>query len=169
MLHPTRSEGRNSVVTLVGIPPHKQTVDSEGRTSSKDEVRVLFRVSREQNAPANRWIPWLIAYSGARIHEIAKLLKSDVREYEGVWYLNIEGKGSTKNRTRRIPLHEAVVAEGFVEFVRNAPQGKLFPGKWVVKGLRDHLHTLVDFKGKPPFHGFRHFCRCRMKGRRVHR
>ncbi len=145
---------------LAGIDlPAKQTTEQGARTHERALARELLKKCRVETNPAWRWIPWLIAYSGARIHEIAKLLKSDVREYEGVWYLNIEGKGSTKNRTRRIPLHEAVVAEGFVEFVRNAPQGKLFPGKWVVKELRDHLHTLVDFKGKPPFHGFRHLFR----------
>jgi integrase len=38
---------------------------------------------------ARRWIPWLCAYTGARVNEISQLRKQDVQEHEGIWAILI--------------------------------------------------------------------------------
>ena len=54
------------------------------------EWRVVLAASlkvSDTNSPdaaARRWIPWLCAYTGARVGEIAQLRKQDVTEREGM-------------------------------------------------------------------------------------
>jgi integrase len=38
---------------------------------------------------ARRWVPSLLAYSGARPQEITQLRGEDVERFEGVWTLNL--------------------------------------------------------------------------------
>ena len=138
--------------------PQKQTVNSEERTYTKEEARTLLKAARNQADQAKRWIPWIIVYSGARISEVAKLQKGDVMEHEGNWYVYIhdDDKPSTKNLPRRVPLHRAILAEGFLEFVEAAADGPLFPSKWTVKYVRNFVLSIQDLHGKPPLHGLRH-------------
>jgi hypothetical protein len=41
-------------------------------------------ISREMKA-ARRWVPWICAYTGARVNEITSLLPSDVQQIMGHW------------------------------------------------------------------------------------
>ena len=71
-------------------------------------------------------MPWLLAFTGARVEEVAQALVADVRERDGIGYLDInaEGEGkSLKNAARRgaVPLHPALVAEGFLAYVAGLP------------------------------------------------
>lgn len=40
-------------------------------------------------ALARRWVPWLCAYSGARVNELTQLRGADVQRIEGVWTIRI--------------------------------------------------------------------------------
>lgn len=81
-----------------------------------------------------RWLPWLLCFTGARIGEIVELRRGDVRQEGGIWLLDLkpteqrEGKNATFQRL--LPLHPAVVAEGFLGYVASLPAdpaGPLFP------------------------------------------
>ncbi|WP_022978404.1 DUF6538 domain-containing protein [Nevskia ramosa] len=78
-----------------------------------------------------RWLPVLLAYTGARVEEIAGAMKADVREINKVLVIDLNEKHRhLKNTTsvRKVPLHSAIVSEGFLDYVATLPdQSPLFP------------------------------------------
>lgn len=91
------------------------------------------------------WLPVLALYSGARLEELARLVRGEVLEDAGIPYLSItddepvgpdgelvarKARVKTKAGVRRVPLHPAVLSLGFLDYVRHiAPQPAdfLFP------------------------------------------
>lgn len=116
---------------------------------------------------AIRWVPWLLAFTGARVGEISQLRKEDVLEHAGRWVIRITpDAGRVKTgQTRLVPLHKQVLDDGFVEFVRQSPEGHLFvtpknpsaPDQ-AVKGLNNRMRILFrevvsDKDVSPSTHG----------------
>ena len=79
-------------------------------------------------ASARRWVPWLCAYTGARVGEITQLRAEDVFQQDGVDAIRITpDAGTVKTRsTRVVPLHEHLLAQGFLNFSRTKDKGPLF-------------------------------------------
>ena len=111
------------------------TIDLKAKPSERrrgytdEEAILLLRDARTQKVPHRRWVPWLCAYSGARVAEICQLRVEDVREVEGIPCLHFSADaGSLKNAAseRLVPIHSAVLAEGFMDFVRSRKVGPLF-------------------------------------------
>ncbi|WP_161596474.1 site-specific integrase [Paracoccus aeridis] len=119
----------------------------------------------EHTRRAIRWVPWICAFTGARVTEITQLRKGDVETVSGVPCIRITpDAGSVKTRRyRRVPLHPQLVREGFLEFVEGCSEGPLFRsptvdaenvskrvGAWVreVVGISDDRLQ--------PNHGWRH-------------
>jgi integrase len=77
---------------------------------------------------ARRWVPWLCAYSGARAGEITQLRGIDVGEQDGVPAMMLTPEaGTIKTREARwVPLHEHLIAQGFLKFVAEQGPGPLF-------------------------------------------
>ena len=77
---------------------------------------------------AKRWVPWVCAYTGARPSEITQLRKIDVVEEEHIQALKITpDAGTVKSGAARIvPLHEHLIAQGFLGFVTQHRDGPLF-------------------------------------------
>lgn len=77
---------------------------------------------------AKRWVPWLQAYTGTRVGEMAQLRKEDVLQHEGRWALRVTPEAGTVKTgdTWRIPLHSHLIELGFLDFVKQAPSGHLF-------------------------------------------
>ncbi|MET4372488.1 integrase [Bradyrhizobium sp. LB12.1] len=89
---------------------------------------------RPKTTAAKRWVPWLLAYSGARVAEMIQLRKQDLRKDPNYgWILRLTPEaGSIKTNTYcDVPVHEHLVATGFVDFVNSSKVGHLFcdPGK----------------------------------------
>jgi integrase len=83
---------------------------------------------------ARRWVPWLTAYSGARVAEMIQLRKQDVsKNPEHGWVIRLTPEaGSIKNnKFCDVPVHEHLVATGIIDFVNGSKAGHLFcdPGK----------------------------------------
>ncbi|MCF6370986.1 site-specific integrase [Rhizobium halophilum] len=143
--------------------PNAEVKDSAERTYSLKDARHFLEFARTATRASFRWIPWIIAHTGARVNEITPLEKRDVFEVEGHWFIHIRvgGGRTTKTRkARKIPVHKALVAEGFLDWVKSQPDGRLFPGhKDQDNNLREWIHEKV-FPGRndlpPPNHGFRH-------------
>jgi integrase len=125
------------------------------------EARSILLACRKETKPELRWVPWLTAYSGARVSEIAQLTPSDFRQVEGRWFFDIgaAGAGSVKNddSMRSVPVHPDLVKEGLLSFISNQPRGRLFPvrtndnvGEWVKNVLGGGR------EGLRPSHGWRH-------------
>jgi hypothetical protein len=63
-------------------------------------------ISKEMKA-ARRWVPWICAYTGARVNEITSLLPSDVKPVLGHWCFVLRAEVTKGKRLRRVPLHQS--------------------------------------------------------------
>ena len=79
-------------------------------------------------AAARRWVPWLCAYTGARVQEMTQLRGCDIRQEDGVWVLDIVPEAGTvkSGQSRRAFLHEHLVEQGFPAFATSRGAGPLF-------------------------------------------
>ena len=119
------------------------------------------------------WLPLLMAYTGARREEVAQLLVSDVEQdaESGVWCIAIrpgDGKSlKTVSSRRRVPLHDDLLALGFLDYRASVPvSGRLFPklkphkdglGHAIGKTWDNYLQDEVKLQSTAkPAHGFRH-------------
>lgn len=99
-----------------------------------DEIALILRgasaikSTHRPHEAAKRWVPWVCAYTGARVGEIAQLRGVDVLVRDGVHALRITPEaGPVKtNEAREVPLHEHLISQGFLEFVKAKGPGPLF-------------------------------------------
>ena len=117
----------------VDVPKQVQTRET-GKSFTPEEARTILRAALACDKPetpqdrAERWVPWLCAYSGARSGEVTQLRGSDI-ERRGRFYVMklTPDAGPIKTRkTRVVPLHEHIIAQGFLEMVRQVGKGALF-------------------------------------------
>lgn len=80
------------------------------------------------------WLPLLGIYHGNRLEEFAQMVRGDVRQEEGIWFLDIndEGNKRVKNEQskRRVPLHPELRRFGFLKYVETTapnPSDRIFP------------------------------------------
>ncbi|HAS0863887.1 TPA: tyrosine-type recombinase/integrase, partial [Enterobacter hormaechei subsp. xiangfangensis] len=68
-----------------------------------------------------KWITLLLAYTGARRGEIAKLEKSQIKydeDSQRYYFLIAEGgQGKTENATRQVVIHPKLIEWGFMDYV----------------------------------------------------
>lgn len=131
-----------------------------------------------EHAAARRWVPWLCAYTGARVNEMTQLRGEDIRREIGIPCLRITPEaGTVKNKTLRfVPLHEHLIEQGFLEFVRSRGDGPLFFDPGAKRGGKErgslaartgrHLGEWVrelgiDDPAVAPNHGWRHLVKTR--------
>lgn len=159
---------------------------------TNEEAEVILRATLEPqvqrlstgHAAARRWVPWLCAYSGARVNEMSQLRKQDIFERDGVWAMNITPEaGSVKNdEARLVPLHSHLIEQGFLDFVAKAAAGPLFyepkahrggtegnpQYKKVGERLASWVRSLgVDDPNVQPNHGWRHRFKTVARGARM--
>jgi hypothetical protein len=165
----------------------KAPQERESRAFTKDEASTILgaalatqprRLSPHYRA-ARRWVPWLSAYTGARAQEITQLRAEDVVEQGGTWALRLVPSAGTlkTGQARTVPLHEHLVAQGFIDFARSVGKGPLFydgeaqaaqrqsdptnPQKALAVKTREHLAAWVrrigvDDPELSPNHSWRH-------------
>lgn len=119
---------------------------------------------------AKRWVPWLCAYTGARVGEVAQLRKEDVRQEAGHWVIRITPEAGTvkTDEARDVVLHLHLVETGFPAFVQGAEPGHLFvtphkltrdvlgPLQGITNRLGEQARTVVKDPLVKPNHGWRH-------------
>jgi integrase len=118
---------------------------------------------------AKRWVPWLMAFSGARVGEMVQLRKQDLRRERTIYMLHITPEAGTVKgrRYRDVPLHPDLVKMGFPKFVATSGEGYLFftptkkggwRGPWqaVKNRLQEFVREVVTDKRVQPNHGWRH-------------
>lgn len=123
---------------------------------------------------ARRWVPWICAYTGARVNEVTSLLPSDIRpdEETGIvcFYLRPE---MTKGAYERIiPVHSHLVEQKFFDYVekrrsaglplfynpKRAEGGENAKPQWqkIAERLGDWVVDTLKVTGVKPNHGWRH-------------
>lgn len=149
---------------------------------SADDLRRIFNcpIYTEQYRPisggkeAAYWLPLLALFTGARVEELAQLMVRDIREAPSLGYfINISDEAAhahlkNNNSRRRIPVHELLIACGFLDYVtRQKKTGMLFPdlkqnnrGKFAGYFSYFFSHYLREKIGitdeRKVFHSFRH-------------
>lgn len=84
---------------------------------------------KQMKLPDFYWGPLLALFTGARAEEIASLDLEQVYAEKGIWLIDILD-GKTENAVRKVPVHDQLLALGFVEYVKclqEAGYKKLFP------------------------------------------
>lgn len=143
---------------------------------SEDEIASILSASQavaidEANPTlsyAQRWCPWLCAYTGARITDITSLRAENILFQKPCWAMKIFRRKTQTWAT--LPLHEHLVELGFVEFAREIGTGPLFydprrhdpdseapPAELRSQDLARWIRTRVSIKSDAqPNHGWRH-------------
>ncbi|MEE8629165.1 MULTISPECIES: site-specific integrase [Methylobacterium] len=120
------------------------------------------------------WLPLIAVFSGMRQEEICQLHAEDIRQDEGIWFIDINDRPprKLKNATavRRVPIHSQLIRLGFLAHVdaqRRRRQDRIFPTlepggadgrlghaftKWFTRYRRD----VKLYRQGLDFHSFRH-------------
>ena len=170
---------------LVLANPAKEVTVEEARKQHGREMRDLYDeeavliLKRTLEAPsprlsnhfaaARRWVPWICAYTGARVTEITQARACDVRKVDGYWCIRITPEaGTTKNRRGRfVPLHEHLIEQGLLEFVQShrrdqrlfaaqADGAKTTAAEVAAGHLAGWVRKVVKDPDVAPNHGWRH-------------
>jgi integrase len=160
------------VTIKVGKPSRHRSKgfsDEEAKTILSGALSLVRGQENAKTFAAKRWIPWLCAFTGARVGELAQLRKQDVSLRGDVWVIRITPDAGTvkTNEAREVPLHQQVVDLGFPTLVQEAASGHLFlnvdPSENVrgaLRGLKNRLaefgRTFVPDPNVAPNHGWRH-------------
>ena len=105
----------------------------ETKSFTNDEMNTILSAAskiqvRSKADAAKRWCSWLAAYSGARMGELTQLRGIDITQQDGTPSMKISPEaGTTKTgEARVVPLHEHLVAQGFLDFVKARAKVRCF-------------------------------------------
>jgi len=112
----------------VRLPEERRIVHREKSFRENEWKTILKAANAVQHDPRNprasdacRWLPWLAAYTGARITELSSLMAGSIRKESGVWLLDfIETKSAV---ARSVPIHDHLIELGFLDFVNGFKPG----------------------------------------------
>lgn len=120
---------------------------------------------------ARRWVPWVCAYTGARVNEITQLRAMDIREEDGIWIIHITpDAGSVKTgKARKVPIHSHLIEQGLHKLGKVGDATPLFYDPKAMRGgsktatqatkMGERLAKWVrslGVEGVQPNHGWRH-------------
>lgn len=154
-------------------PPRKGFTNEEARKILTATVATPSNLISEEMRAARRWLPWLCAYSGARVNELTSLNPRDISHGpDGIVCMIIKPPLEKTAKWRVVPIHSHVIEQGFLEYVerRQKLNMPLFynparsrggkPGnpqfKKVAERIGEWVHGLGIPVGVKPNHGWRH-------------
>jgi len=132
----------NPVVGIKVRVPQKKKTRSQGFLP--DEARLILKTAltgdyshlSEHYQRAFRWVPWVCAYTGARVGEITQMRGIDVFERDGHWVMDItpEAGGTKTGHARLVPVHRHLIELGFLAMVAEVGDGALFYNSRLARG-----------------------------------
>lgn len=165
--------------TNISVKAPRKTKTREKGFTPDEAITILRAASTYSSVKASphgvrarRWVPWLCAYTGARVGEIAQLRGGDVQKIQGRWVIRITPEaGTVKTREARlVPIHTHLIDTGFLDMVKAAGNGPLFyetsckptvvadrVGSWV------RADCGVTDKSIRPNHAWRHLWKTRAR------
>lgn len=117
---------------VIGPKPkqvHRRDIsDDEARTILKAALGPHSETLSERHALARRWVPWICAYTGARVGEITQMRAGDILQEDGVWVFHITPEaGSVKtSKARYVPIHSHLIEQGVLQLARAGSKEPLF-------------------------------------------
>jgi integrase len=84
------------------------------------------RTLSAENAAARRWVPWICAYTGARVNEVTQLHPSDVGVLKGTNVVRFDASVTKTGDYRVVPLHDHIIEQDFLKFVASRGKKPLF-------------------------------------------
>jgi hypothetical protein len=98
---------------------------------SADDRKLILAKARQAD-PVIRWTAWLGAFSGMRLGEIVEAGSRDIVQLEGYWVFRVgyehrDTTIKTETSLRDVPIHSAIIREGFLDYVSALKPGPLFP------------------------------------------
>lgn len=161
--------------------PRVPYVNTAKKAFTDEEAKLILNASLKYEpqdgepitiTSAKRWVPWICAFTGARVGEIIHLQKSSFKEIDGDWSVEIlNNKVDGEGADRIVPVHKQLVDLGLRTFVENSKGPFLFyksdvlhrrRGLTVSEELSKFIRSLgIDREteqGKPlqPNHAWRH-------------
>lgn len=128
--------------------------DTRRKSLSDTEARTILGAASGKQpeglsvtyARARRWVPWVCAYTGARVNEITPLRAKDIRQVDGVWVIHI--LHTKTGKARMVPLHSHLIEQGFTALAKEGDETPLFyDPKGIRKGSDSHpLHKQIGSK-----------------------
>lgn len=95
-------------------PPRKGFTSQEAKCILTATLVAPSEFISVEMAAARRWLPWLCAYSGARINELTSLYPADIKPYAGgIWCMIIKPSLEKTGRWRMVPIHSHVIGQEF--------------------------------------------------------
>lgn len=99
------------------------------RSFTDEEAKIILQAALSEKDPVKRWVPWIGAYTGARLSEICQLRSEDVLKIEDIWCMKFvpeAGSLKTSGSERIVPVHPALIESGFLNYVAQIKSGPLF-------------------------------------------
>lgn len=166
----------DNVAEKVSVSSRGQAGDSQLPYTTEEVAQLLHLARQQKHKPILRWLPWLVALSGSRVGEVAQLWGSSFKKVGNVWVMQIRpaaDAGRLKNpwSERETPIHQAIIDEGFLNFVSDRGDGPLFyrrssgdrDKKHASKSVSNRLGAWIRLQEgfqdprKAPNHAFRHW------------
>lgn len=142
--------------------PAVREVPTYERTFTIAEAKTILLAARQEKTETLRLVPWITAYTGARVSEVANLRPEDFFQLGDDWFLTITTSGSrtTKNFSsiRRVPVHPDLIAQGLIEHVQDTPGGQRLFIKSAQPRISEWMHRkgLITREHMAPNHSWRH-------------
>lgn len=177
----------SNVAAGIEVEAKRQPKVREREFTTAEAKKILaatFRPSSKpmtvENAAVRRWVPWLLAYSGARLNEITQLRYQDIRREDNpddpddpIWLMQITPEAGTVKTSsfRDVPLHPHLLKQGFLDYVKTRSGLPLFYDpkrarkrseenpyfRKVGDRLTEWIRSIgIDDENVQPNHGWRH-------------
>jgi integrase len=92
--------------------------DKDARTILKATLQKGSHLVSVEMAAARRWIPWICAYTGARVNEITSLQPLDIIKIQGIYCFNLSKERTKTKKKRLVPIHSHLIEQqGFLAYV----------------------------------------------------
>lgn len=114
-------------VTKTPILRPKGLTDSEAHALTKACLAIPTSAPQGTMEAAQRWIPLICLFTGARRGEVAQLRKADIKRNPLLHFHFTPDAGTMKDKEfRNVPVHSRLIELGFLSFIDSANDGPLF-------------------------------------------
>lgn len=174
-----KTENPFSRIRVRGVKPTKASnqkgfSDVQASTILTATLGTFSHLTTPETRAARRWIPWICAYTGARVNEITSLRPSDIRPdpETGIVCFYLRPEVTKGDYERVIPVHSHLDEQKFFDYVdkrekaglplfydpKRAEGGENANPQWqkIAERLGEWVVNSLKITGVAPNHGWRH-------------